>query len=293
MTAVGYQPPANEAEKVHRRLDRYPEAIRLVDEGKARPQVVEVVEILRKGLNGLEIAELLGLGKSTIYQRLSDPTDEKNHNRKLNNHGGTCENCGGRTSYGKAGEGPCRFCHECQGKGYAFWTKEKLIEAIQRWARLYGKPPSASEWNSALRPHPDYSSGDWPAWNTVAYYFGSWSAGIEAAGFEPHRMGGHPRVPCTQEELAETASLVDSLGLKEAAERLGLTTWGVERRLAKHKGRNQMGAPLTAQAVIDREIEKADVRIERLREDIEALSEQREQLAQAKAVLNGGAKAGE
>lgn len=99
----------------------------MVDEGTARPRVAEAVRLLRDGLAPLEIAGRLGLSRSMTYQLLTDPTDEKNRARKVK-HGGTCESCGARTSYGN-GDGPARLCNRCYRAQYA----ERNAEIERRW----------------------------------------------------------------------------------------------------------------------------------------------------------------
>jgi hypothetical protein len=64
------------------------------------------------------------------------------------------------------------------------WTQDKIIEAIKDWAGIYGGPPAASDWR---KPNPGY-----PSASTVKYQFGSWSAGIKAAGFKPKTAGRPP-----------------------------------------------------------------------------------------------------
>lgn len=53
------------------------------------------------------------------------------------------------------------------------WTREKVIAAIQRFAAEHGRPPRAVDFKSS------------PSASTVQGLFGSWTAGLRAAGFEP------------------------------------------------------------------------------------------------------------
>lgn len=55
------------------------------------------------------------------------------------------------------------------------WTRETIIEAIQAFANEHGRPPTVLE---STRAH------GLPRHSTVRKVFGSWAAGIEAAGFE-------------------------------------------------------------------------------------------------------------
>ncbi len=78
------------------------------------------------------------------------------------------------------------------------WTPEAIVAALRRFHEEFGRTPSAREWNTtvARRRHPDLAarqrSGEWPDTSIVQRVFGSWNAGIEAAGFTP-RPTGHNR----------------------------------------------------------------------------------------------------
>lgn len=61
------------------------------------------------------------------------------------------------------------------------WTREAVIEAIRAWHTAHGAAPSAAAWRHARDGHPSQT--------TVINLFGSWRAGITAAGFEPRRPG--------------------------------------------------------------------------------------------------------
>lgn len=71
------------------------------------------------------------------------------------------------------------------------WTREGVIEAIQRWAWRWGEAPSAQEWtksppaSTAYRALSDQSAR--PSVNTVTRLFGSWRSAIAAAGLEARR----------------------------------------------------------------------------------------------------------
>jgi hypothetical protein len=207
----GYRRPRDEAEKVQRRLARYSEAIALVDAVEARPEVVEVVGLLRQGLNGCQIAERLGLSKSATFQRLKDPTDEKNKARKARHHG-TCLDCSGPTFNAGSPNTPER-CFTCR-KAYEHEVSVAwLVAEVHHWVELYGQPPSAFEWHPAnmrwknrayvegratgrfsdatvaLAEQRYRESGPWPSPTSAQQTFGSWSAMIEAAGFEPLPVG--------------------------------------------------------------------------------------------------------
>jgi hypothetical protein len=56
----------------------------------------------------------------------------------------------------------------------AIWTRATIIEALRRDAQRRGRPPTAVEWKSASSEH--------PCLMTVWRYFGSFKAGLRAAG---------------------------------------------------------------------------------------------------------------
>lgn len=62
------------------------------------------------------------------------------------------------------------------------WTRETIVEAIQKFAAEHGRPPKADEW---VR-----SSLDNPTQSTVYLKFGNWGDAIVAAGFERPVRGG-------------------------------------------------------------------------------------------------------
>jgi hypothetical protein len=77
------------------------------------------------------------------------------------------------------------------------WTREAVITSIQTWEDLYGSPPRATDWNPAMIKTDDggkarkifNDNGMWPHVTTICRMFGSWNAGIEAAGFKPRSTG--------------------------------------------------------------------------------------------------------
>lgn len=108
--------------------------------------------------------------------------------RKTQYHG-QCGQCGSRTigTAGGVDRAPeiCRTCHNENEHQARKWTPEVIIAAIQRWTVLHGETPSAREWLTAEHA----SRREWPPCSVVQREFGSWSAGIAAAGFTPRRRG--------------------------------------------------------------------------------------------------------
>lgn len=59
------------------------------------------------------------------------------------------------------------------------WTRESIVEALQRWAAEHGRQPTQEDWNLA--------GVDYPRARLVAARFGTWSAGLAAAGMRARR----------------------------------------------------------------------------------------------------------
>lgn len=88
-------------------------------------------------------------------------------------------------------------CVDCND-GNRYWTRDNLIETFHLWNDMYGEPPSSTDWNAwqcrnllndearAVR----YETGGWPSHGIVYTVFGSWNAGLEAAGFEARPANG-------------------------------------------------------------------------------------------------------
>ena len=67
-----------------------------------------------------------------------------------------------------------------RGEGLV-WTPDTIVYALELWARRYGRPPSAREWNRAGEDHPSRQ--------TVQRVFGRWNRAIRAAGYRPRKPG--------------------------------------------------------------------------------------------------------
>jgi Homing endonuclease associated repeat/ROS/MUCR transcriptional regulator protein len=83
--------------------------------------------------------------------------------------------------------------HRVDGQGRLYWTRDRIIRAMQNDAVRRGRPPISSEWKHAARARPGHG--------TVKKAFGSWGRALEAAGLptgtrhkERHKLcnRGHP-----------------------------------------------------------------------------------------------------
>lgn len=186
-----------------KREKRWALAFQLVEEGRAPERTRQAVELVKQGMGIPQIAEELGLGAARVGAVLRDPLGIDDAKRKEKRFG-LCEGCGRKTF--NAGSTPPRHCAECAPAAHAKWSPEKVIAKMREWHGIYGRPPSTLDWNPAsARLHPTLSEeaaerktkrfeeGDWPWVTTVERYFGSWTAGLTAAGFESNPSGGAGR----------------------------------------------------------------------------------------------------
>lgn len=143
------------------------------------------------------------------------------------------------------------------GKGRApngYWTKERILEAIQSWTRLYGKPPSATDWSPAqakrlghLEKVKRFEEGLWPYVNTVSHQFGGWNEAIRAAGFEPRPVSSYGR-PGDDPNVVEQAVgyYRDGKPLSTAAKKAGISVATLTKALT------DAGLPLPGERLVER-----------------------------------------
>jgi Homing endonuclease associated repeat len=160
-----------------------------------RKRVAEARRLRAQGLLQREIQEKMRLSRSAVSDLLTDPWREKAQARRAR-YGGTCQRCGAPTD-GSAGPStpPPTLCGKCaldEQHERRHWTKERILEAVHRYAEENGRQPSSQEWlGTAGKDRPPWA----PPTPTVIREFGSWSACMNAAGFESYtgikiRKGG-------------------------------------------------------------------------------------------------------
>ena len=114
-----------------------------------------------------------------------------------------CVDCGGRvdgTTPSKMADRDTPVCLGCAADHYSRWTADAIIEALQAWTREHGMSPGAETWRAAK-----VEGADVPTVNHVQYRFGSWNAGLAAAGLAPRPTGRPPGSGLTLEQRAECA----------------------------------------------------------------------------------------
>lgn len=150
-----------------------------------------------------QTAQHLGMTRGALRNLLNDPDGSKQAKRRKR-YQGRCVVCGAATNGSNGKAAAPRYCLEHANTNPEYlarktvWPADALITAIREWNALYGEPPAVLDWNPnkarangyeerALRFEDD---DRWPWFTTVVHRFGSWNAGIRAAGFEPRVAGG-------------------------------------------------------------------------------------------------------
>ena len=153
-------------------------------------------ELRKQGFLIRVIAVELGVPKSTVTRWLNPEFEKRERaNARKRKYGNDpqatkCPRCKRKKT--KRAKVCLRCARELQTIDRP-WNRERVIEAIQRWAIEKGHAPVSGEWDRSGKWHPAISSivrGPHPV-------FGSWSEALTAAGFTPrqHRSGQRKYAP--------------------------------------------------------------------------------------------------
>lgn len=153
--------------------------------------------------------------------------------RKRTLYGGECVQCGAPTDGGRGpGKAPLR-CRAC----CSVWTEAAIIDAICRWAAGHdGVPPRSLDWCPPVPP-------GYPSAETVSRVFGTFNAGVRAAGFKPRRTCDRHRYDALDlDALAKrlragepVAVIAAEFGATEQAFRVALRARGFSVRDARRR----------------------------------------------------------
>jgi hypothetical protein len=149
-----------------------------------------------EGLSLSAIAREMGISTSYASSLLSDPTGEADRARKRDHY---------RRTAAKKRKPPK-------------WTRENIIEAIQEWEILNGKPPTCPEW-SRRDGLPEWA----PTVGVVFRVFGKhgWNKAMEAAGFTP-RPAQFPDWVVQEQSMAPITPMAPDVRARMSEERKAL-----------------------------------------------------------------------
>lgn len=205
-------------------------------------RVQQVAALRAEGLLYREITARLGISTSSAHAYAADPAGEKDRARKAKVFG-LCPDCGAKLVNGGSAIPPGTRCTACKNERVKADSRRWILDSIAEWAERFGAPPGAMDWNPAHARAAGlhwkverYESTErpWPSVTLVQNRFGSWSAGIAAAGWEPRRSGEYGRDGEQPAIVTETIALYRSgLTLAEVGDRLGVSWSAIQHRLRK------------------------------------------------------------
>lgn len=165
--------------------------------GSVTPERLELADRAARmrstGAPILVIADVLGISRSYASALLTDPDGSQARARK-DRYRGACVECGAPTS-GSNGRtlAPerCLPCTNAVRQRQKYWTYDRIVDAIRRFADEHGRPPRSPEWSHVDRER------DYPSFTSVYANphspFAKWADAIEAAGFERPLVGMYER----------------------------------------------------------------------------------------------------
>jgi DNA-binding CsgD family transcriptional regulator len=138
--------------------------------GRGLAERVEAAHRLRADGHGVaEIADLLEVSPRSIRNYLKARS---------------CRDCGTAV----VASDRCPTC-AARRANRPHWTRDQVIRAVRAWVRVEGRVPTSRDWTPTAdvtrrwgREYPR-----WPSDQAVKTLFGTWSKGIDAAGFRSRR----------------------------------------------------------------------------------------------------------
>lgn len=159
-----------------------------------------IVRLREAGLDMKEIARHLGLSKSTVYAYYTDPSGDRDRERKKKRFG-LCKGCGTRT-YDGGSEPPerCLPCHREHERTLEYRRSRALRERNIRWsdAEIFAAIRSIARDGKASmgdynRAYARRRRGSMPSMPLITRRFDTWSAAVHAAGLETKHATRGPR----------------------------------------------------------------------------------------------------
>lgn len=165
-------------------------------------RAAEAARLRAEGLLIREVAERMGVSLSYAHSLLKDPDGSADRARK-DSYADPCVECGAKTS-GSNGHIEKPRCVKCAaraaGAAKTVWTREAVIAAMRAWHAEFGEAPSVNCWGMAAYTVGDEerqavyrernAAGLIPHAQSVIRLFGTWNAGVVAAGLKPRVVGG-------------------------------------------------------------------------------------------------------
>lgn len=156
------------------------------------------------GMSTNAISKAIGVPRSTVSLWF-DPDRLIKQRTRFSRYSKPCLDCGKMTTGCNGAKKAPDRCAPCFAAYNKVWKREAIIGAIRLFVQRYGDIPTAAEWNPPMARalgRDDFADrferdGDYPQANIVQTTFGSWNAGIAAAGFTPRPIGhrGPGRAP--------------------------------------------------------------------------------------------------
>jgi hypothetical protein len=170
-----------------------------------------VRELRDQGLFQREVAEQLGISRSYAAALDTDPEGKQQRARR-DSYDGVCVDCGGVTKSDGTSRpsARCSACAEALQSADRKWTRETVVDAIQRFAALHGRPPTASEWltSDPVSGYPPRSAVYQSNGHNRSSPFQLWADAIEAAGYPRPRVGQYQRPPKKEGAMSRTRRFI-------------------------------------------------------------------------------------
>lgn len=164
-------------------------------------KILAAQTLCEQGFSNRKIAQALNISPTSVRRWLDPDYAERDRiaaRKYKQQRTGICKECGGVTRYNGHKNPVSDICAACLHNvqhDARHWTQERIIEAIRRFVSETGRIPVSSEW---LRNCPDGC----PSIAVVQREFGTWAAGVRAAGFDIPGVGKYERSEETRAKLS-------------------------------------------------------------------------------------------
>lgn len=103
-----------------------------------------------------------------------------------------------------------------------YWTKERIVAALQRDAKRRGRAPTVTEWKQRLNPKGESPApGELhsrPSASMVIKVFGSWTGGLRAAGLKGQNRRAQTRCKYRHPLAGDNLYITPSTGSRQCRE---------------------------------------------------------------------------